>query len=177
VPGRSAPADVARIPALSLGWSGKCFGFDYNAATKTPTTLLNAFSSHFEDAALPMAARVAGFLAGKADVYRSETSVDPRTKGAVWVFNYAPAAPLYDPTLGMDVLINSVRDEVRQVAPGALLGRMYIKAPPPSDGGNSQQEYAPVPIFFWLGQTCMADGAYAVIPAARQLPLLSGGRR
>jgi hypothetical protein len=44
VPGKGIGAQVARLPGLNMGWSGKCFSFNYNATTGTPTSLLNEFS-------------------------------------------------------------------------------------------------------------------------------------
>lgn len=162
VPGKAIGARVARIPGLNMGWSGKCFGFGYNATTGTPTSLLNEFSSDWENFKLPQAKRVAGALAGKANVLWAPRSVDPATKGAVWRFDYDPAAPLYDPALGMDVEVNAIRDEVRMVRPGELLGRMYIK-------GVSGDTSA-VPIYFSLFQACTADYKFPLAPGARQLP-------
>lgn len=62
----------------------------------------------------------------------------------------------------MEVNVDSIRDEVRVMAPGAVIGRMYVTGP----SGQTR----PMPIFFMLFQACTADGRFPTVPAARQLP-------
>lgn len=162
VPGKGIGAQVARLPGLNMGWSGKCFSFNYNATTGTPTSLLNEFSPQFENFKIPQRTRAEGKLEGEADVYWTPTSLDPRTKGAVWKFNYKTASPIWNPNMKSNVQVNSIRDEVRQVRPGELMGRMYIKT---SDGSADK-----VPIYFSLFQACTSDYKYPLTPGARQLP-------
>jgi hypothetical protein len=44
IPGTNTVEEFARLPEINMGWSGKCFNFQFNSTTGTPTGLLNAFA-------------------------------------------------------------------------------------------------------------------------------------
>lgn len=165
VPGNSLASEFARMPQTNLGWSGKCFGFDIDPATGTPRSLLNAFSPDYGYAADAQADRVKGKLAGPASVYWEPESYSGK---ALWTFNYSRADPLVDYALKSNIVVSGIRDEIRAISPGFMLGRMYIQT------GPDRSENKLVPIYFALFQACTKDGTYATTPGERALPALGG---
>lgn len=114
-------SDVARLPQANMGWSGKCFNFQFNTTTGTPTGLLNEFSPLYDYAKSAQAQRVNGTLAGAATVYWQPWSYSDGQP--VWTFNYSSAVPLPDTVLKANIAVSSIRDEVRYIEPGFMLGR------------------------------------------------------
>ncbi|KAI8466504.1 MAG: hypothetical protein J3K34DRAFT_524503 [Monoraphidium minutum] len=166
VPGDYTLASLGRELAQAsnglIGWSGKCFGAEVDAATGTPTTLVNAFSPKYMDAAAPAAERVAGTTQAEAAVYWAASSwADGRP---AWVFDYSKSAPLSG-NLGVALDVHGVRDEVR-LLPGsggaALIGKMFLGS---SDTGG----------YFLLFGACGAGGGVAALPGQRALPPLAAG--
>ncbi|KAF8073013.1 hypothetical protein HT031_000674 [Scenedesmus sp. PABB004] len=154
----------ARRRQVNMGWSGKCFNFDINATTGTPTSLLNAFAPMYMYPCNTQAVRVNGSMTGFADVYWDRTShSDGRP---VWTFNYARAGPLQHPADAY-VEVKGIRDEVRLIAPGFMLGRMYVM---------KKGEGFYMPLYFALFQACTASGQFPTKPQARALPPLAGVR-
>ncbi|WIA19132.1 hypothetical protein OEZ85_003780 [Tetradesmus obliquus] len=164
IPGTGTIEDFARLPDINMGWSGKCFNFDINSTTGTPKGLLNAFSPKYDYSSTPQKQRVQGSLAGSANVYWAPKSYSDGKP--VWTFNYTSAESLIDLAFKTKVVVDAIRDEIRSISPGFMLGRMYVQT-----GSDSSVE---MPIYFALFQACTADGKFATTPGARALPALGG---
>uniref|UniRef100_A0A383W1N3 GH16 domain-containing protein n=2 Tax=Tetradesmus obliquus TaxID=3088 RepID=A0A383W1N3_TETOB len=160
--GNSAAALVARQAQNNMGWAGKCFNWDFNTTTGVPTGLINMFGPNYDNSSLPDSQRIPASRRANADVYYIPQS---RSDGKpAWRFDHGGAEKIWDPIRQMWLIVNGFNDEMREVRPGLLMGRIFIKA-----GPDSVEE---VPIMFALMQACTADGTFPTTPEARATPLL-----
>ncbi|KAF6264592.1 hypothetical protein COO60DRAFT_72662 [Scenedesmus sp. NREL 46B-D3] len=161
--GSSFPALVAKMPENNLGWGGKCFNWQLDPTSGVPTQLVNTFSPNYDNSSLPDSVRVQGKQEANANVYYVESSRgDSRP---AWRFDHNGADDIYDPIRKSMLIVQGFNDEMREVRPGFLLGRIFIRA------GSEIHE---IPIFFGLIQACTADGTFPTTPDARVQPPLGG---
>ncbi|WIA28589.1 hypothetical protein OEZ86_011129 [Tetradesmus obliquus] len=160
VAGSNWLAQMAQRPMVNAGWSGKCFGFSLNQTTGTPLGLINQFSEHYDKRSLPSNLRVAGKVQGTASVFWDSTSIADGKP--VWAFDYSQAPDIYYSPMDARMVVNGIRDEVRQVADGYLLGRMHL---------INEKPY-PIPLYFVLFQACTEDYTFPSSPDTRALPPL-----
>ncbi|WIA23787.1 hypothetical protein OEZ85_013469 [Tetradesmus obliquus] len=165
IAGSSFAAIVAKDPDNNLGWGGKCFKWTLNPTTGVPTQLINIFSPQYDNASLPDSERVKGVQQAHARVYYVEHSRGDNKPA--WRFDHGGAEDIFDPVRKSMLIVQGFNDEMREVRPGFLLGRIFISHAP--DGALE------MPIFFALLQACTADGHFPTTPEARALPPLGGG--
>ncbi|KAF8068191.1 hypothetical protein HT031_001877 [Scenedesmus sp. PABB004] len=150
IAGSSFAALTAKDPKNNMGWGGKCFTFDLDPATGVPKFLDNIFSFNYDNKTLPDHERVKGFTTCRATVnYRPRVFADGQP---AWVFDHSESEDLYDPVRKMNLVVKAFRDEMREVRPGFLMGRIFLQTGP----GVANE----LPIFFALFQACAADGSF-----------------
>lgn len=140
-------------------WNGKCITENPDGS---PKEVLQALCPYCGGVNAPRSwadAMPADLMVPGVRVMKGKSWLD---KSPAWVFNYDLAGRAY----GFD--FKGFRDELRQAAPGLLVGKMFMEASNAtwSNGWNPSNRTTEMTSFV-LMQTCASNGQYATRPIDR----------